>query len=104
EVVARWGVWTVWDDAWMFQRYADNVLAGHGVTWNAGEAPTYGLTSLLYLIPNIAARAVFGNVAVSVLVVSVLSGALMLIATGWMIAGAEGGRSSRWLAFALFAT
>jgi hypothetical protein len=104
KVVSRWGVWTVWDDAWMFQRYAANVLAGHGVAWNAGEAPTYGLTSLAYLVPAIAARALFGNVAVSVLVVSALSGAAMIVTTAWMTAGADGGRSSRALAFALFAS
>lgn len=102
EVAARWGVFTVWDDAWMFQRYARNVLDGHGVTWNAGEAPTYGLTSLAYLLPSVLARAIFGNVVVATLVTSALSGATMIAATSWMIAGADGGRATRALAFALF--
>ncbi len=44
------------DDAYMFIRYADNLLAGHGVAWNPGEEPTYGATSLLYLFLVATAR------------------------------------------------
>jgi hypothetical protein len=35
------------DDAFMFVRYAENILAGNGYSWNAGE-PIYGNTSILY--------------------------------------------------------
>lgn len=38
------------DDAFMFARYAHNVRAGHGFAWNPGGPPTYGFTSLLYLL------------------------------------------------------
>jgi hypothetical protein len=34
------------DDAFMFYRYAANLLAGHGLAWNPEGVPTYGLTSL----------------------------------------------------------
>lgn len=36
------------DDAFMFIRYAENILAGYGYTWNPGEALVYGNTSILY--------------------------------------------------------
>lgn len=48
----------VWDDAYMFPRYADSVLAGHGLAWNAGGPPTYGLTSLGFLALVVPARLV----------------------------------------------
>src|SRR5262249_3717440 len=47
----------IWDDAYMYVRYADHVLLGRGVRWNLQEPPTFGLTSLLYLAPVTLARA-----------------------------------------------
>jgi hypothetical protein len=40
----------VWDDAYMFVRYADNLHRYGKIAWNPGGEPTYGLTSLLFLI------------------------------------------------------
>jgi hypothetical protein len=40
---------TDFDDAYMYLRYAKHVLAGYGVSWNAGEGGVYGVTSLLHL-------------------------------------------------------
>jgi len=40
---------TDFDDAYMYLRYAKHVLAGQGVSWNAGEGGVYGVTSLLHL-------------------------------------------------------
>jgi hypothetical protein len=40
---------TDFDDAYMFLRYAHNLLAGHGLAWNPGEAPVFGATSLLHV-------------------------------------------------------
>ena len=40
---------TDFDDAYMYSRYADHLLAGQGMAWNAGEASVYGVTSLLHL-------------------------------------------------------
>jgi hypothetical protein len=40
---------TTFDDAYMFARYAHHLLSGDGLAWNAGAAPTYGLTSLPYV-------------------------------------------------------
>lgn len=39
---------TEFDDAFMFLRYAMNLLAGYGFEWNAGEGSVFGPTSLLY--------------------------------------------------------
>jgi len=37
------------DDAYMFSRYAQNLLNGYGFTWNAGMSSTYGPTSIPYV-------------------------------------------------------
>lgn len=37
------------DDAYMFIRYANNLLAGYGVAWNPGEGQVFGVTSLPHL-------------------------------------------------------
>lgn len=39
---------TVWDDALMFARYAHNLSETGIWTWNAGEAPVFGMTELAY--------------------------------------------------------
>lgn len=38
------------DDAFIFLRYADNIVDGYGFVWNLGAAPVEGYTSFLYLI------------------------------------------------------
>ena len=43
------GDWTHFDDAYMFIRYADNLIAGNGYSWN-GEERTYGCTSITYTL------------------------------------------------------
>lgn len=35
----------IFDDAFMFYRYASHIREGMGIVWNAGGAPTYGITS-----------------------------------------------------------
>src|SRR5262245_5652361 len=40
---------TTFDDAYMFVRYARNLLSGGGFTWNAGTSSTYGPTSIPYV-------------------------------------------------------
>jgi hypothetical protein len=41
---------TDFDDAYMYLRYAHNALAGQWLAWNPGEAPVYGVTSLLHFL------------------------------------------------------
>src|SRR5690348_5281858 len=38
------------DDAYMVLRYADHLIKGYGLSWNIGEGPVYGATSLGYLL------------------------------------------------------
>jgi len=39
--------WVI-DDAYMFYRYGLNMKHGYGISWNPGEPPTFGETSLLW--------------------------------------------------------
>src|SRR4051794_31775546 len=41
---------TDFDDAYMFLRYAHNLRSGHGLAWNPGEAPVFGVTSPAHLL------------------------------------------------------
>jgi hypothetical protein len=41
---------TDFDDAYMFLRYAHNLRGGHGLAWNPGQAPIFGVTSLAHLL------------------------------------------------------
>ena len=47
---------TILDDAYIFLRYAENIVNGYGFVWNIHEAPVEGYTSFLYLIVLIAAK------------------------------------------------
>lgn len=51
------------DDAYMFVRYARNMLAGHGIAWNPDGVQTYGVTSLLYMFVITAVLAIFPSAA-----------------------------------------
>ena len=46
------------DDAFIFVRYADNILEGNGIAWNPGQSNIYGSTSLSFLLMVTLARAV----------------------------------------------
>ena len=70
---------TTFDDAYMFIRYADNFLRGHGVAWNPDGIQTYGTTSFLYLAIIIAARIILQNFNPGVLL-TILSASLGLMA------------------------
>ena len=47
-VLFRWA--NVYDDAYIFARYADNLVAGHGLTFNPGGEHVEGYTSFLYVV------------------------------------------------------
>ncbi|MFI5236662.1 MAG: hypothetical protein ACHQLA_01835 [Ignavibacteriales bacterium] len=47
---------TILDDAYIFFRYAENIVNGNGFVWNIGEAPVEGYTSFLYLFALIIAK------------------------------------------------
>ena len=48
-VAFRFSASSLWDDAFMFVRYADNILTSGTVSFNPGGEATYGLTSLAFL-------------------------------------------------------
>jgi hypothetical protein len=81
KVFARSTIAVLYDDAFMFQRYADNVLHGYGVTWNPGGAPTYGLTSVFFLVVAIPMRLIagIGSPGLAQLLSSFVSGVAFLI-------------------------
>lgn len=60
-ILARFTIASVWDDAYIVLRYTDQALAAATLAWNAGESPTYGLTSPLYLAIVIPVRAVMAS-------------------------------------------
>jgi arabinofuranosyltransferase len=49
---------TMWveDDAFIYLRYAEHLLAGHGVRWNIGQPPVEGVTGLSYLLAIVPLR------------------------------------------------
>lgn len=69
----------VWDDSYMFARYADRVIADGTLSFNEGEPAAYGLTSLAYLSLVIPFRLLVpSNPAWSVFLASWVSGLLFL--------------------------
>ncbi len=72
---------TTFDDAYMFIRYANNFLDGHGISWNPDGVQTYGVTSILYLAITTMARGILPNVDEGVLLTT-LSASIGLLAIG----------------------
>ena len=72
---------TTFDDAYMFIRYANNAITGHGIAWNPDGIQTYGATSLLYLLIIVLVRWLFPTVEASHLltITSASLGILFLI-------------------------
>ena len=76
----------VWDDAYIFQRYARHIMDGRGVVWNPGGEPTYGLTALLYVLPCCAAQGLTdGNMPLSALGTSAFFAAVFVALTGVLV-------------------
>jgi hypothetical protein len=81
KVTARFEAATLYDDAFMFQRYARNFLGGRGVVWNPRGAHTYGLTSLWTLLLSVPLRLVSGvnKPALAALLTSLVAGIAFMI-------------------------
>jgi hypothetical protein len=75
----------IWDDAYIFQRYAAQLADGHGVRWQPGGEPTYGLTSLAYLIPAFIAQKLAPDPAVAAVGACLFFGALFLLGSSYVI-------------------
>jgi hypothetical protein len=52
---------TDFDDAYMFLRYANNLIAGRGLVWNPGEGRVNGVTGLVHLGAVTLLRALLGS-------------------------------------------
>lgn len=70
---------TAFDDAYMFIRYANNFLNGHGIAWNSDGIQTYGVTSILYFVIVTTARSILPHVDTGALL-TIISAALGLTA------------------------
>ena len=66
-LLSRFSGFKIYDDAYMFVRYADHVLGGHGMVWNIGEGSVYGATSLGYVFALIPFRLIFPENAAAAL-------------------------------------
>ncbi|HJX55086.1 MAG TPA: hypothetical protein VJ801_20180, partial [Polyangia bacterium] len=72
---------TDFDDAYMYLRYAHNALAGHWLAWNPGEAPVYGVTSLLHFLLVTLVGGLLPDRHAAVLQIASGAAALVLLAT-----------------------
>jgi hypothetical protein len=57
--LSRFHGFKIYDDAYMFVRYADHILAGQGMVWNVGDEQVYGATSIAYVFAVIPFRLIF---------------------------------------------
>jgi hypothetical protein len=104
---SKTGFRCVWDDAYMYVRYADHLRAGLGLRWNPGEPPTFGLTALLHLAPVALLRSLRPESDdFALLAASAGGGVLMVAALAWIAWRATRGATGRGLALAalLFGT
>jgi hypothetical protein len=81
-------VFTLWDDAMISMQYARNLQRGHGLVWNAGEAPVQGFTNPGVTLLMAAAHALpLGPtrvaLAIQALALGMLAATLLLV---WSIA------------------
>ncbi|PIE52176.1 hypothetical protein CSA37_07975 [Candidatus Fermentibacteria bacterium] len=67
------------DDAYMYIRYAENFISGHGFAWNISEVPAYSITSPLFLFFITALRSIFHAGAPVLLSITSLSASIV----GW---------------------
>ncbi|MFP4055640.1 MAG: glycosyltransferase family 39 protein [Candidatus Brocadiia bacterium] len=96
-VLSRLSSYYVWDDAFMFARYARNLAEEGKLAWNPRGEPTYGLTSLLYLGVVLAARAVApgSSPAPALILSSGACGAVAVVLMVVLVARHAGTRGAR---------
>jgi hypothetical protein len=104
-LVIRFSGTSVWDDAYFNARYADNFLQNGEFTWNPGEEPAYGLTSLLHGTLVVGLRfGLTGSPALPLILASLLGGLLAIIAIYRLISEyTDGYGQHRWSAMVFLA-
>lgn len=97
-VALRFGATSIWDDAYFFTRYADNYRASGDYSWNHGEPPSYGLTSVAYGAWVYVLRLLGGEATLSLWIGSAFWGgvalALVYLLARWQAVGELGLRLS----------
>ena len=71
---------SLWDDSYMFTRYADSLIAGRGFAFNPDGEPAFGLTSLAQLGVLVPLRLLLpGDPVLPLLLTSLLSGIMFFL-------------------------
>ncbi len=92
-IIVAFGLWSsnlIDDDAFIFFRYADNIVDGNGPTWNPGGERVEGYSSFLWLMILVGARAAGLD---AVLAAHLLNGFFLLAAivvSGWLVKELDG--------------
>ena len=82
-LIQRLSSLSVWDDAYFFIRYADNLLKHGQLSWNPNDVPAYGLTSPAYLLIVIPLRLIFSDDPSLVMILaSLISGVFTILLLG----------------------
>jgi arabinofuranosyltransferase len=72
---------TIVDDAYIFFRYAENIVNGYGFVWNINEQPIEGYSSFLYLVVLIFAKLLTIDVEFFSIIFGVLTSSFTLYLT-----------------------
>jgi hypothetical protein len=93
KIVTKFDVGTLWDDAYMFHRYALNLVNEGRLTWNPGGEPTYGLTTPLVLLLTVPLHLLTrGNPSLTMMLTSMIGGVVFLGLLAWLWKRAPGSR------------
>lgn len=110
-LLQRWNGFGIWDDAYMFTRYAAQFLSGGGLHWNVTSPPAYGLTTPAYLLVVLPALTLYPERPAQALVVASLVSTIVALGLLFLLVLFFAGATSRlqrgllalWLAVALSA-
>jgi arabinofuranosyltransferase len=69
------------DDSFIFFRYAENIVNGHGFVWNVGEQPVEGYSSFLYLVIFIFGKLLSFNPEILSIVIGIICSSFTLYLT-----------------------
>lgn len=102
-LLVRFGASQIWDDAYFFSRYADNYRASGDYSWNVGEPPSYGLTSVAYGAWIFVVRLLGGEAPLSLWLGSLFWGAVTMVGLWRLVHLQSGGDiAQRRALYALF--
>lgn len=73
----------LFDDSFMFVRYARNFWSGDGFAWNPSGPPTYGCTSVWFLLLTTVTLKWFADPSLQLTVLSVTGGLACIAAIAW---------------------